>query len=257
MREVTYMIRTLSLVFATLLLTLSPCYAGILDDLSGQLDDLSHQALPAIQQQSSLDNSTIAKGLKEALATGTERAITEVARPDGYFGNPLIKILLPDKVQRAADLLAAVGYQQQVNEFVLSMNRAAEAAAPKAAAFFGDAIRQMTVEDARGILTGGDTSATQFFEKKLRSKLFDSFKPVVSNSMNKVGTVRSYQEMMGSYDNLPMASVLGVPSLDLNSYVTNKALDGLFTMVGQEEKKIRTNPAARTTDLLRTVFGSK
>jgi hypothetical protein len=115
----------------------------------------------------------------------------------------------------------------------------------------------MTVEDARGILAGGDTSATQFFEKKLRSKLFESFKPVVSNSMNQVGTVRSYQEMMGSYRSLPMASMFGTPSLDLNSYVTNKALDGLFTMVGQEEKKIRTNPVARTTDLLRTVFGSK
>lgn len=249
--------RTLFLSFALLLLSQASCSAGILDDLSTQMGDLSPQALPVLQPQSSLDNSTIVKGLKEALATGTERAVTEVARPDGYFGNPLIKILLPDKVQRAADLLAAVGYQQQVNEFVLSMNRAAEAAAPKAAAFFGDAIRQMTVEDARGILTGGDTSATEFFEKKLRTKLFDSFKPVVANSMNKVGTVRSYQDMMGSYGNLPMASMLGVPSLDLNSYVTNKALDGLFTMVGQEEKKIRTNPAARTTELLRTVFGSK
>ncbi len=249
--------RTLSLAFAALFFSISPCHAGILDDLSGQMGDLSQQALPVLQPQSSLDNSTIVKGLKEALATGTERAVTEVARPDGYFGNPLIKILLPDKLQRAADLLAAVGYQQQVNEFVLSMNRAAEAAAPKAAAFFGDAIRQMTVEDARGILAGGDTSATQFFEKKLRTKLFDSFKPVVATSMNKVGTVRSYQDMMGSYGNLPMASMLGVPSLDLNSYVTNKALDGLFTMVGQEEKKIRTNPAARTTDILRTVFGGK
>ncbi len=251
------MIRILSLVFVALLLTLSPCYAGILEDITGQVGDLSPQVLPTLQKQSSLDDTTIVKGLKEALATGTERAVTEVARPNGYFGNPLIKILLPDKVQRAADMLAAVGYQKQVNEFVLSMNRAAEAAAPQAAAFFGDAIRQMTVEDARGILMGGDTSATQFFEKKIRTKLFDSFKPVVSNSMEQVGTVRSYKEMMGSYDNLPMASMLGVPSLDLNSYVTNKALDGLFTMVGQEEKKIRTNPAARTTDLLRTVFGSK
>lgn len=249
--------RTLSLAFAVLLLSLSPCYAGMLEDITGQMGELPSHALPALQQGSSLDNTTIVKGLKEALATGTERAVTEVARPDGYFGNPLIKILLPDKVQKAADLLAAVGYQKQVNEFVLSMNRAAEAAAPKAASFFGDAIRQMTVEDARGILAGGDTSATQFFEKKIRTKLFDSFKPVVSSSMDKVGTVRSYKEMMGSYENLPMASMLGVPSLDLNSYVTNKALDGLFTMVGQEEKKIRTNPAARTTDLLRTVFGSK
>ncbi|MRR05363.1 MAG: DUF4197 domain-containing protein [Deltaproteobacteria bacterium] len=249
--------RALSLAFAILLFSLSPCSAGILEDLTGQIGDLPSQTLPALQQQSSLDDVTIVKGLKEALATGTERAVTEVARPDGYFGNSLIKILLPDKVQKVADLLATVGYQKQVNEFVLSMNRAAEAAAPKAAGFFGDAIRQMTVEDARGILAGGDTSATQFFEKKLRSKLFESFKPVVSSSMNQVGTVRSYQEMMGSYGSLPMASMFGTPSLDLNSYVTNKALDGLFTMVGQEEKKIRTNPMARTTELLRRVFGTK
>ena len=249
--------RVLSLAFAIPLFSLSPCSAGIFEDLTGQIGDLPSQALPTIPQQSSLDDTTIVKGLKEALATGTERAVTEVARPDGYFGNPLIKILLPDKVQKAADLLATVGYQKEVDEFVLSMNRAAEAAAPKAAAFFGDAIRQMTVEDARGILAGGDTSATQFFEKKLRSKLFESFKPVVSNSMNQVGTVRSYQEMMGSYSSLPMASMFGTPTLDLNSYVTNKALDGLFTMVGQEEKKIRTNPVARTTELLRRVFGTK
>jgi hypothetical protein len=115
----------------------------------------------------------------------------------------------------------------------------------------------MTVEDARGILTGGDTSATQFFEKKLRSRLFDSFKPTVSSSMAKVGTVRSYKNMMGKYDKIPMASMLGTPSLDLDGYVTNKALDGLFTMVGAEERKIRTNPVARTTDILRTVFGGK
>lgn len=248
---------TLCLAFVTLLFFLSPSYAGLLEDLTGQVKDLSSQALPTLQPQSALDNTTIVKGLKEALATGTERAITEVAKPDGYFGNSLIKILLPDKIQRAADLLAVVGYQQQVDEFVLSMNRAAEAAAPKAASFFGDAIRQMTVGDARGILTGGDTAATQFFEKKIRSKLFDSFKPVVSSSMDQVGTVRSYKEMIGSYGTLPLASVLGTPSLDLDSYVTNKALDGLFTMVGQEEKKIRTNPAARTTDILKMVFGNK
>ena len=249
--------RCICLASILVIFSVSPCLAGIFEDLTGKVQDLTQQTLPPIQQQSALDNSTIVKGLKEALATGTERAITEVARPDGYFGNPLIKILLPDKIQKAADLLAAVGYRQQVDEFVLSMNRAAEAAAPKAASFFGDAIREMTVEDAQGILAGGDTAATQFFEKKIRSKLFDSFKPVVTDTMGQVGTVRSYKEMMGSYGNLPMGSMLGMPSLDLDSYVTNKALDGLFTMVGAEEKKIRTNPAARTTDILKTVFGSR
>ncbi len=177
-----------------------------------------------------------------------------MARPDGYFGNPLIRILLPDKFQKAADLLGTIGYQKQVDEFVLSMNRAAERAAPSAGRFFGDAIRNMTVEDARGILSGGDTAATRFLEKQTRSQLFNAFRPIVAENMDKVGTVRSYKELIGKYDTVPLASLVGIPSLDLDSYVTNKALDGLFTMVGAEEKKIRTNPAARTTELLRKVF---
>jgi hypothetical protein len=240
--------RLVFFALSALLLSYSPCRAGI-------LDDLSREALPALQQQSSLDNSTIAKGLKEALATGTERAVKEVAKPDGYFGNQLIKILLPDKIQKVANVLGAIGYQKQVDDFVLSMNRAAEKAAPKAASFFGDAIRQMTVQDAREILSGGDTAATSFFEKKTRSRLFDAFKPDITKSMGQVGTVRAYKNMIGKYDTAPLAALAGTPSLDLDTYVTNKALDGLFTMVGQEEKKIRTNPAARTTDLLRKVFG--
>jgi hypothetical protein len=238
------------LAFVVLLFIPSLMYAGF-------FDDLTREALPSIQQQSSLDNSTIVKGLKEALATGTERAVSEVARPDGYFGNQLIKILLPDKFQRVADLLAKVGYKQQVDEFVLSMNRAAEKAAPHAASFFGDAIREMTVEDAKGILAGGETSATKFFEKKTRPKLFSAFKPTVTTSMDQLGTARAYKEMMGKYESIPLASMTGTPSLDLDTYVTNKALDGLFVKVGEEEKKIRTNPAAQTTDLLRKVFGGK
>jgi hypothetical protein len=247
------MTRTPVLAFVALLLTaLTPATVP-----AGVLDDLSRGALPSLGQQTSLDDGTVAKGLKEALANGTERAVKEVARPDGYFGNQLIKILLPAKLQKAADLLGSVGYRKQVDELVLSMNRAAEGAAPKAAKFFGDAIRQMTVEDARGILSGGDTAATKFFERKTRQKLFDAFKPTVSESMGRVGTARAYNEMIGKYNSLPLASLAGKPSLDLDTYVTDKALDGLFTMVGQEEKNIRSNPAARTTDLLRKVFGKR
>ncbi|RNC72682.1 MAG: DUF4197 domain-containing protein [Desulfuromonadales bacterium] len=223
---------------------------------AGLFEDLIRQAAPLLQG-STLDDSTVVKGLKEALATGTERAVKEVAKPDGYFGNQLIKILLPDKVQNVADILGKVGFQGQVDEFVMSMNRAAEKAAPTAASYFGDAIRDMSVEDAKGILAGGDTAATQFFEKKTRTKLFDAFKPFVTKSMDQVGTARAYKEMIGKYEAVPLASLAGTPSLDLDNYVTDKALDGLFKMVGEEEKKIRTNPAARTTDLLRTVFGSR
>lgn len=237
------------LVTAFTFLTTS-CQAGL-------LGDLSREVLPTFQQQDSLDNSTIVKGLREALAKGTERAVTTVAKPDGYFGNQLIKILLPDKVQQAADLLGKIGYRQQVDEFVLSMNRAAEKAAPNAAGFFGDAIRKMTVEDARGILNGGDTAATKFFESKTRSQLFEAFKPTVAKSMDQVGTARAYKDMIGKYETIPLASLAGTPSLDLDAYVTNKALDGLFTMVAGEEKKIRTNPAAQTTEILKKVFGGK
>lgn len=246
--------RIIVLASAMCLVMLSPCQAGLLEDLSREV--LSPP--PSAQQQSSLDDSTIVKGLKEALATGTERAVTTVAKPDGYFGNQLIKILLPERIQSVANLLRQVGYQEQVDSFVLSMNRAAEKAAPKAASIFGDAIRQMTLADARGILNGGDTAATEFFERKTRDRLYTAFKPTVATSMNQVGTTRAYQEMIGKYEAVPMAaSLTGIPSLDLDDYVTNKALDGLFKMVAEEEKKIRTNPAARTTDLLRKVFGGK
>ncbi|MFZ2950206.1 MAG: DUF4197 domain-containing protein, partial [Desulfuromonadaceae bacterium] len=229
-------------------LMLSPCHAGF-------FEDLTNEVMTRLQPQKSLDDSTIIKGLKEALASGTERAVAAAAKPDGYFGNQAVKILLPGKVQQAADILGKIGYQQQVDEFVLSMNRAAEKAAPKAAVVFGDAIRQMTVEDAKGILSGGDTAATGFFEKKTRLQLFEAFKPMVAKSMDQVGTARSYKALIGKYESVPLMSLAGVPSLDLDTYVTNKALDGLFVMVGDEEKKIRTNPAARTTDLLRKVFG--
>jgi hypothetical protein len=199
------------------------------------------------------DEKTNAAGIKEALAVGTENAVRSLSQVDGYFGNAAVKILMPSSIQKVADVARMAGYQKQVDEFVLSMNRAAEAAAPLAARYFGDAIRDMTLEDARGILTGGDTSATEFFRRKTNDKLYAAFKPIVSKKVGEVGTTRAYKDMMGSYGNVPL---MGSQSLDLDDYVTNKSLDGLFYMVGQEEKKIRTNPAARTTDLLKTVFGS-
>lgn len=198
------------------------------------------------------DEKTNAAGIKEALAVGTERAVKDLSRQDGYFGNAAVKILMPPKIQKVADVARMAGFQKQVDEFVLSMNRAAEAAAPLAARYFADAIRDMTLEDVRGILMGGDTSATDFFRRKTQDKLYAAFKPIVSKKVGEAGATRAYKEMMGRYDSLPM---MGKQSLDLDDYVTNKSLDGLFYMVGQEERNIRANPAARTTDLLKTVFG--
>jgi hypothetical protein len=198
------------------------------------------------------DEKTNAAGIKEALAVGTERAVNSLSQVNGYFGNAAVKILMPSGVQKVAEVARMAGYQKQVDEFILSMNRAAEAAAPLAARYFGDAIREMTLEDVRGILTGGDTAATDFFRRKTHDKLYSAFKPVVSQKVGEVGATRAYKDMMGRYESVPM---MGKQSLDLDDYVTNKSLDGLFYMVGQEEKKIRTNPAARTTDLLKSVFG--
>ncbi len=203
-------------------------------------------------QKSSPGEGTTAAGLKEALSVGTQNAIKSLSRPDGYFGNEMVKILMPEKLRNVAEVLRRVGFQQQVDEFVLSMNRAAEKAAPRAASIFGDAIKEMTFEDARKILAGGDTSATDFFREKTHDRLYNAFEPVISSSMDSVGTTKAYKDMMGKYESLPF---MGSKSFDLDHYVTDRALDGLFLMVGEEEKKIRTDPAARTTDLLKTVFG--
>ncbi|HET6515318.1 MAG TPA: DUF4197 domain-containing protein [Thermodesulfovibrionales bacterium] len=198
------------------------------------------------------DEQTTASGLKEALEIGTENAVKSVSKTDGYFGNQTIKILMPEKIQKAADVLKKFGYQKEVDDFILSMNRAAEKAAPKAASIFGDAIKKMTVDDARKILGGGDTAATDYFKVKTHDQIYDAFKPIISSSMNEVGVTHSYKTMMSKYESIPFMSK---ESVDLDHHVTTKAMDGLYYMVGQEEKKIRTDPAARTTDLLKTVFG--
>ena len=199
------------------------------------------------------DEATNASGIREALAVGTENAVKSLSRPDGYFGNEAVKILMPSSIRRVADIARMAGFQKQVDEFVLSMNRAAEKAAPLAAKFFGDAIRDMSMHDARGILTGGDTAATAYFRSRTEDRLYAAFKPVVSKSVGEVGATRAYADLMGRYERMPLGRR---HSLDLDDYVTRKALDGLFHAVGEEEKKIRRNPLARTTDLLKTVFGS-
>jgi len=237
--------RSLYLLTFLMIVLVPPAYAGLMDDLIQGA---------GLGQKSGLGNDKIIDGLKEALSIGTGNAVTATSKTNGYFGNQAIKILMPEKIRKVADALGKVGYQKDVDEFVLSMNRAAEKAAPQAKAIFIDAIHQMTVEDARKILDGSNTAATEYFKAKTSGKLYEAFQPIVSSSMNEVGTTRSYKEMMGKYKALPFASA---ESLDLDRYVTNKGLDGLFYLVGQEEIKIRTDPAARVTDLLKTVFGGK
>lgn len=228
--------------FVVFLHTAVAC-AGILDSIMKDLGTTLKQGP---------DESTVVSGLKEALSIGTENAVKDVSRPDGYFGNGIIKIFMPEKIRNVADVLKKVGYQKEVDEFILSMNRAAEKAAPLATSHFLAAIREMSFDDAGKILNGGDTAATEFFRRKTSDRIAASFKPVVSSALDEVGATKRYKDMMNRYESLPFVDKR---SMDLDDYVTQKATDGLFYMVGEEEKKIRTDPAARVTDLLKTVFG--
>jgi hypothetical protein len=203
-------------------------------------------------EKSGLSDAKIGSGLKEALKVGTETAVHFTGKKDGYFLNQAIKILMPEKLRTFEKGLRAVGYGPQVDEFVLSMNRAAEKAAPFAKQIFWDAIGEITFDDARKILSGNDTAATDYFRGKTTGKLSDVFKPIVDKSMNEVGVTRQYNELVGYYEKIPFVKK---ESFDLNHYVVTKALDGLFHMVGEEETKIRKNPTARTTELLKEVFG--
>jgi hypothetical protein len=212
-------ILSISLVCAGFILAFIS-YAGSLDDV------LRGVKIPQVGSGSGPDEATTVSGLKEALSIGSSNAVTSTSKLDGYFANQAIKILLPEKIQKVADVLKKVGYQKQVDAFVLSMNRAAENAAPKARQFFVDAIREMSFQDAMKILKGNETAATEYFKSKTFDKLYTAFKPPVSASMDKVGVTKSYKNMMGTYTkSIPFAKT---ESLDLDHYVTTKSLDGFF-----------------------------
>ena len=233
---------------ATLLVALGASLAAC---APGQLDRIARE-LGAPFGRPALTEERIAAGLKEALRVGTGNAVDLTAREGGYFGNPRITIPMPPSLRRLADTLQAMGLTRQVEEFVLSMNRAAEQAAPQATALFLDAITAMTFEDARRILEGQEDEATQYFRARTYARLYALFRPVVHGSMERVGVTRLYQDLTTRYMALPLVRR---PDLDLDHYVTGKSLDGLFLLVGEEERRIRTDPAARGTDVLREVFG--
>ena len=219
---------------------------------SAQLDKLLQ--LPKSGASASLSDVKIGDGLKQALQVGTEKAVGLTGKTDGYFANAAIKILMPERLHTVEQGLRAVGQGAQVDEFVLSMNRAAERAAPAAKNIFWNAIGAMSFDDARRILQGPSTAATEYFKEKTTDKLASAFGPVVSSAMNEVGVTRQYKQLVGAAHGLPFMSV---EAFDLDHYVVGKALDGLFYVLGQEEKKIRTNPAAQITPLLKEVFGKR
>jgi hypothetical protein len=199
-----------------------------------------------------LSESRIIEGLKEALEIGSSNAVKIVSKTDGYYKNPKIRIPLPGAVQKVETILKTAGYGAQVDAFKLSMNRAAEKAAPEAKAIFWDTIKGMSIDDGRRILNGRDNEATLYFKEKTEKKLAETFKPIVRSSMSDVGVTRYYQDLSDKVSSIPFAGSL---NMDLDQYVTDKALAGLFLMLAEEERKIRQDPAARVTDLLKDVFG--
>jgi hypothetical protein len=228
------------------IITVPATYAGF--------GDFFKEAKKFIGGEEPLTESKIIKGLKEALRIGTGNAVEMVSRIDGYYKNPDIRIPLPEPVRKMEELIRAAGFGSQVDAFELSMNRAAEKAAPEAGIIFRDAIKQMSFSDARKILNGRDNEATLYFQDKTSEKLHEMFKPIVNKAMSEVGVTRTYQDLNAKIKTVPFAESL---SVDLDQYVTKQATNGLFLMLAEEETKIRRDPTARVTDLLKKVFENR
>lgn len=198
-----------------------------------------------------LDEATVAAGLKEALQVGTGNAVNLTGKTDGYFRNQAIKILMPEQLQSFEKGLRTFGFGPQVDDFVISMNRAAERAAPQAKQIFLGAISEMTFADATQILNGSQTSATDYFKGKTTEKLTAAFRPEIEKAMNDVGVTKQYKDLVGHFKAIPFPKS---DLINIDQYVVGKSLDGLFVMLADEERDIRTNPEARVTDLLKKVF---
>jgi hypothetical protein len=186
------------------------------------------------------------------LRLAAERAVGATSQPGGFLDNARIRIGLPGALGQMTSGLRAIGMGAQVDELEVAMNRAAEKAAGEATPVLVDAIGQMSFADVSGVVTGGDTAATEYLEKTTREPLRERFRPIVDQAMQSVGLVAQYDQLVGRYNAIPFVLA---PDFDLTGYVTDGTLSGLFTVVGEEEKKIRTDPAARATDLLKQVFG--
>ena len=198
-----------------------------------------------------LSQTEIASGLKEALNNGISKQVSKLTVKDGFFKNEAVKILLPDELKKVDKALRDVGLSSLADEGLKVLNRAAEDAVKEATPIFVDAVRNMTFTDAKNILLGSDNSATVYLQNSTSSALYSKFNPVVKNSLGKVGADKIWANIITKYNNLPLTQNVNP---DLNDYVTNKAMDGVFKMVAVEEKNIRNNLAARTSDLLKRVF---
>lgn len=247
--------RQVQLLITLLTLTLSlPASAFNLGDLVKQGEKLLEQkpATNAPSQTSTLDSTTLSKGLKEALTIGGERAISRLSANGGFLNSADVKIPLPGFLNTAGDTLRRFGLSSQVDAFEKSMNSAAEQAVGEATPLFVDTISSLTLQDAQAIYNGGDTAATDFFQSKMSGRLAEKMRPLITQAMSQTGVTRYYDALMDKASStIPM---LGSNKTDLSSHVTEATLKGLFLRLAQEEKQIRQNPVARSTDLLKTVF---
>ena len=200
-----------------------------------------------------VSNADAVSGLKQALNDGSIAAVAKLGIENGFFGNPQVKIPLPPSLKRAEGAMRALGMKKQADELVLSMNRAAEAAVPEAKQLLVDAAKKMSVQDAKQILTGGDTAGTEYFKRNTQSQLTQRFLPIVKKATDRVGLAQQYNSIAGQ------GAALGLVKEDqatIERYVTQKTLDGLYFMIGEQEKAFRQNPVGATSDIVRKVFGA-
>lgn len=205
-------------------------------------------------QNGALTTSEIVQGLKEALQVGISNGSAQASQLNGYYGNNMIKLLFPPDAQKVENTLRQIGLGSEVDKFVVTLNRAAEQAATKAKPIFWKAITNMSINDAVGILKGQPNAATQYLRQTTYQELYNEFAPVMESSLNSTNATKYYGDLANTYNKIPLISQKLNP--DLKKYATDKAIDGLFLLVEQEEKKIRENPAARVSDILKRVFGS-
>ena len=210
-------------------------------------------ALPAYASLEAITNQDAVSGLREALVKGSQYAVDTLGKQDGFFGNAKVKIPLPASVQKIEHLMRQFGMGKHADELVLTINRAAEAAVPEARALLVDSVKKMSVQDAKTILTGGQDSATQYFKRTTSEQLRARFLPVVKKATAKVQLAQKYDEYAGKGAQFGLVKK---EDANLDSYVTQKALDGLFVMVAEQEAKIRQNPAGAASDILKKVFGA-
>ncbi|MEQ1579500.1 MAG: DUF4197 domain-containing protein [Steroidobacteraceae bacterium] len=227
--------------------------ASLLDLIKPKSGTTTAAALPLTQDQ-------MAGGLKEALGKGVTQAVTTLGKQNGFLGDTAVKILMPPSLQKAEKALRTVGQGALADEFITSMNRAAEQAVPEAAAVLGDSIKQMSIADAKSVLTGGNTAATDYFRRTSEGTIRERLLPIVKSATEKAGVTNSYKTMSTRATKAlgPLGgAMLGAQMPDLDTYIANKALDGLFLKIAEQETLIRQNPVARTSELLRAVFGAK